>query len=307
MKVLLTTLACLMCVGEMRAAETTFHAGVDVVPLNVVVTDAHDRFVKGLSQTDFAVFEDGIPQEVAYFAASNVPLDLAILLDSSSSMSERMATVQQAAVGFASHLHDGDRVTVIGVKETARTLHPLDGDIAGACDAIRHTTASGGTALYNALYATIKQLQKLHTINGEVRRQAIAVLTDGQDTASVVSADDLQTLARDAGVAIYTITLKSPFPSIGLNATKYDEESDFAMKTLARDTGARAFFPTDISQLAGVYGMITDELESQYALAYTPKNLRLDGSYRHISVRVTEPNVRTRTRSGYQAAKTPLG
>ena len=307
MRIFLAALACLVCVSGMHAADTTFHSGVDLVPLNVVVTDAHDHFVKGLNQADFAVFEDGVPQEVAYFAAANVPLDLAILLDSSSSMSERMATVQQAAVGFASHLHDGDRVTVIGVRETARTLHPLDGDVKGACDAIRHTTAGGGTALYNAVYATIKQLQKLHTIGGEVRRQAIAVLTDGEDTASLVSADDLLALARDAGVAIYTITLKSPYPVIGLSATKYGDESDFAMKSLAQETGARSFFPTDISQLSGVYGMITDELESQYALAYAPKNIRLDGSYRHISVRVSEPNVRTRTRSGYQASKTPLG
>jgi VWFA-related protein len=307
MKLVLAMLACLVCVGEMYAADTTFHSGVDLVPLNVIVTDAHDKFVKGLNQADFSVFEDGVQQDVKYFAASNVPLDVAILLDSSSSMSERMATVQEAAVGFASHLHDGDRITVIGVKETARTLHPLDGDVKGACEAIRHTSASGGTALYNALYATIRQMQKLHTIDGEVRRQAIAVLTDGQDTASLVTADDLLALARNAGIAIYTITLKSPYPLIGLNATKYDEESDFAMKALAQDTGARAFFPTEISQLAGVYSVITDELANQYALAYTPKNIRMDGSYRHISVRVSEPNVRTRTRTGYQASKTPLG
>ena len=76
------------------------------------------------------------------------------------------------------------------------------------------THANGGTALYNAVYATIRQLQKLHTIDGEVRRQAIAVLTDGEDTASIVSADDLLMLARNAGVAVYTIMLKSSYPSI---------------------------------------------------------------------------------------------
>src|SRR3954468_4451533 len=191
MKFLVVALACLVCGSEMHAADATFHSAVDLVPLNVIVTDGHDRFVKGLNQSDFSVYEDGVQQDVAYFAAANVPLDIAILLDSSSSMSDRMSTVQQAAIGFASHLHEGDRVTVIGVKETARTLHPLDTDVKGACDAIRHASASGGTALYNALYAAIKQMQKLHTTDGEVRRQAIAVLTDGQDTASLVTADDL--------------------------------------------------------------------------------------------------------------------
>src|SRR5207244_9104013 len=103
----------------------------------------------------------------------NVPLDLAILLDASSSMADKMATVQEAAIGFASHLRPGDRVTVVGIKDTARTLHELDGDVQGACDAIRRTSAGGGTALYNALYTTIKQLQKVHAADGDIRRQAI--------------------------------------------------------------------------------------------------------------------------------------
>ena len=78
------------------------------------------------------------------------------------------------------------------------------------------------------------------------------------------------------------------------------------MKSLALETGARSFFPTDITQLAGVYGMITDELSNQYAIGYTSNNPKQDGSFRRIMVRVDEPNVRTRTRSGYQVAKTQL-
>ena len=80
--------------------------------------------------------------------------------------------------------------------------------------------ASGGTALYNALYTTIRQMQKVHAADGEVRRQAIAVLTDGDDTASLVTFDDLLALAKQAGIAIYTITLKSPYPPIGVDATR---------------------------------------------------------------------------------------
>src|SRR5204863_3646884 len=75
MKGLLVALACLVLAGDMRAADSTFHSGVDLVPLNVIVTDAHDRFVKGLNQSDFSVYEDGVQQDVAYFAAANVPLD----------------------------------------------------------------------------------------------------------------------------------------------------------------------------------------------------------------------------------------
>ena len=307
MKVLVVAWTCLLCCGQVRAQDTagTFRSNVDLVSLNVIVTDNHDKFVTGLTQKDFVVFEDGAQQDVSFFAATNVPLDLAILLDMSSSMSDKMTTVQEAAIGFASHLRPADRVTVIGIRDSARTLHELDGDVKGACDAIRRTTAGGGTALYNALYTTIKQLQKVHVAEGDVRRQAIAVLTDGDDTTSIVSFDDVLALAKQTGIAIYTIALKSPYPTTALATQKYSE-SEFAMKSLAQETGARAFFPNDISQLAGVYTMITDELSNQYSIGYTSNNQRQDGSFRRIMVRVDEPNVRARTRSGYQVAKTQL-
>jgi VWFA-related protein len=309
MRIVSVLVALLMCCGQVYAqsAQGPFRSAVDLVSLNVIVTDNHDRFVTGLAEKDFAVFEDGVPQNVTYFARTDVPLDLAILLDLSSSMSDKLATVQEAAVGFASHLRPGDRVTIVGVKDTARVLHDLDGDVAGACEAIRRTMASGGTALYNGLYTTIKQMQKVHTADGgEIRRQAIAVLTDGDDTTSIVTYDDVLALAKQAGIAIYTITLKSQYPSALLRAIHDSSEADFAMKALAQETGARSFFPTDISQLAGVYSSITNELASQYALGYTSTNPKRDGAFRRIFVRVDEPNVRVRTRSGYQVSKTQL-
>lgn len=308
MRVFIVALTCLICSGEMRthASDGTFRSGVDLVSLIVIVTDSRDKFVTGLSQQDFSVFEDGVQQNVSFFAASNVPLDLAILLDTSSSMSDKMATVQQAAIGFASHLRQGDRVAVLGIKDNTRTLHELDGDVQGACEAIRRTSASGSTALYNALYTTIRQMQKVHAADGEVRRQAIVLLTDGDDTTSLVTFDDLLVLAKQAGIAIYTIALRSPYPQIGLTNQKDSSESEFAMKSLAQETGARSFFPTDISQLAGVYSLITQELSSQYTLGYTSNNPRRDGAFRRILVRVDEPNMRTRTRSGYQVSKTQL-
>jgi Ca-activated chloride channel homolog len=306
MRIVMAAMALLMCCGEVRAqnSQGTFRSAVDLVSLNVIVTDARERFVTGLREQDFTIFEDGVQQDVSYFAATNVPLDLAILLDTSSSMSDKLTTVQEAAVGFASHLRSGDRVTVVSIKDSARVLHDLDGDVAGACDAIRKTAASGGTALYNSIYTTIRQMQKVHASDeGQVRRQAIAVLTDGDDTTSLVTFDDLLVLAKQAGIAIYTIALKSQYPTALLGAMKENSESDFAMKALAQETGARSFFPTDISQLAGVYSSITQELASQYALGYTSSNSKRDGSFRRIFVRVDEPNVRARTRSGYVVAK----
>jgi VWFA-related protein len=131
------------------------------------------------------------------------------------------------------------------------------------------------------------------------------VLTDGDDTSSLVMFDDLLALSKQAGIAIYTIVLKSPYPVIGVASRKYFSEGEFAMKALAMETGARSFFPTDISQLAGVYDQITQELSNQYVIGYTSKNPKRDGTFRRIVVRVTESNVRTRTRSGYLATPEP--
>jgi Ca-activated chloride channel homolog len=286
MRIVIAAVALLMCCGEVRAQNTqgTFRSAVDLVSMNVIVTDNHDRFVTGLTEKNFSVFEDGVQQDVTFFAATNVPLDLAILLDASGSMSDKLETVQEAAVGFASHLRVGDRVTVVGVKDTVRVLHDLDGDISGACEAIRRTSASGGTALYNGIYTTIRQMLKVRAADGgELRRQAIAVLTDGEDTTSIVPFDDVLATALLTG--------------------RDSSQSDFAIKSLARETGARSYFPTDISQLAGVYSSITQELASQYVLGYSSSNPKRDGSFRRIFVRIDEPNVRARTRSGYQVPK----
>jgi Ca-activated chloride channel family protein len=288
------------------ASSPVFKAGIDLVGLNVVVTDKQSKFVTGLTADDFAVFEDGVQQDVSFFAAEQVPLDLALLLDTSASMLDKMQTMQQAAVGFAATLKPGDRITVLEIKDTVKVAHPLGEDVESANQAIRRTSAKGGTALYNGLYLALKEMSKSRRENGDVRRQAIAVLSDGEDTTSLVTYDDVMDLAKSAGIAIYTITLKSEFAvrQASLTGRRYFSQSEFSMKALAQETGARSFFPTRIDELAGVYGMIADELANQYAIGYTSKNPRRDGSFRRVIVRVAErPEVKTRTRSGYVSAR----
>ena len=187
---------------------TTFRSGVDLVALNVVVTDATQKFVTGLASSDVAVFEDGV-QDVSFFGASSVPLDLAILLDTSASMSDKLKTAQQAAIGFVSTLRQDDRVSIIDIKDATKVLFPMGDDLAGARTTILATTARGGAALYNGTYLALKEMTKLRRSTGEVRRQAIVVLSDGDDTASLLSYDDALELAKESGIAIYTISLRS--------------------------------------------------------------------------------------------------
>jgi Ca-activated chloride channel family protein len=286
----------------------TFRTGVDLVALSVVVTDGKEAFVNGLTADNFAVFEDGIRQEVSFFAAGDVPLDLAILLDTSASMTDKMATAQAAAIGFASTLRPADRLLVVDIKDTTKIIAPLSGDLDAAKAAIRATSARGGTGLYNGLYLTLKELAKQRRVNGDVRRQALVVLSDGDDTASLMSFDDVMDLAKQSGISIYTITLKSKWASrattLATSSQRYFSQSEYSMKALAQETGGRSFFPAEITELAGVYSLIADELASQYALGYTSKNPKRDGTYRRVIVRITDrPGTQTRTRTGYLSAR----
>ncbi len=305
----LLLLGCLLVTVDARAqgdTPTTFRSSVDVVALSVVVTDGQEKLVSSLTAENFAVFEDGIQQKVSFFAAGEVPLDLAILLDTSASMSGKMTTMQQAAIGFASTLRERDRIAIVDIKDGARIVSPLAGDLDAATKAIQATVPGGGTALYNGLYITLKELAKQRRLNEDVRRQAIVVLSDGDDTVSLMTFDEVMDVAKQSGISIYTIMLKAKPVLLRTAATGGSRfsQSEFAMKALAQETGARSFFPAHITELAGVYDSIAAELASHYALGYTSKNPKRDGSYRRVIVRVADrPDVRTRTRSGYMSAR----
>ena len=292
--------------APLPTAAPVFRAGVDLVALNVVVTEGGTKFVTGLQPQNFTIYEDGVQQDVTFFAATSVPLDLAILLDTSSSMSDKLREVQLAATGFVSTLREGDRSMIVDIKDATRVIQPLTEDVAAAKGAISSTSAKGGTALFNGIYLTLKELTKQRRQTDDVRRQAIVVLSDGEDTASLVAFDDVMAQAKEAGIAIYTITLRSPFlvQMAAAGGKRYFSEAEYSMRALAQETGARSFFPSVISELAGVYDSIAQELASQYALGYTPKNPRRDGSFRRLIVRIADhPGAAPRTRTGYVAPR----
>jgi Ca-activated chloride channel family protein len=277
-----------------------------MVALNVAVTDGQ-KFVTGLDRDDFEVYEDGVLQQVRFFESSAVPIDLILLLDASSSMRDRMPVVHDAAKSFMKILRPGDRGAIVTFNENVRVVQDLTTDASAIESAISATVADGSTALHNAIYVALKQFGRRARSAGEVRRQAIAVLSDGEDTASLVSFEDVVTVARKMGVNVYTISLQSRLESVRERKREVSKfaASDYAMKTLAQQTGAQSFFPATIHQLKNVYGAIAEELEAQYSIAYSPTNSRADGRFRRIVIRVTaDPAFRPRTRAGYTADAT---
>ena len=280
-----------------------FRSGIDLVALNVTLTDGQDHFVAGLSQGDFGVFEDGVQQDISFFAFGRVPLDLAILLDTSSSMIDSLQTAQKAAVGFVETIREEDRVTTIQINDRAEILHALTSDKAAAIAAIRQTAAHGATALYNALFVAMTEMVKSRRTTTDVRRQAIAVLSDGQDTASLVEYDEVMALAKESGIAVYTISLLSPLEvrRLAHAKNKYFVQSQFVMKSFADVTGGQSFIAKGTGELHDIYGTIANELANQYTLGYVSKNPRRDGGFRRVVVRIVDrPELKVRTRAGYQ-------
>lgn len=277
---------------------TLFRANVDVVSLNVTVVDGQNRYVTDLTEQDFTVFEDGAKQELTYFNRTNLPIALSLLIDTSASMENRLELAQDAAVGFARKLREADLAQVVDFDSRVEVLQDFTNNVTDLERAIRSTSAGGSTALHNALYISLKELAKIKPrTSDEVRRRAIIVLSDGEDTSSLVTYEEVLELAKRSETAIYTIALQAK----DANQTKGFREAEFVLRQFAQETGGRLFSPSRAEDLRDVYGQIADELSSQYSLGYASKNTRRDGGWRRIVVQVARPQATARTKRGYYA------
>ena len=277
--------------------QPSFRGGVDIVSLNVIVSDG-SRYVTDLNSEDFNVFEDGVKQDLTFFNKTNLPIALALMLDTSASMDAKLHTAQEAAIGFVRRLRSQDVAEVIDFDSRVNIVAPFTDNQPDLEQAIRKTSAGGSTSLYNAIYIGLKDLKKQIAKNvEEIRRRAIVVLSDGEDTSSLLPFEEVLDLAKRSETAIYCIGLRGndPIESRGF------KEAEFELRQFAQETGGRAFFPTQVADLAKIYGEISDELSSQYTVGYVSRNPRRDGAWRRIVVRINGRQVTARTKLGYFA------
>ena len=278
----------------LSAQQGRFRAGVEIVSLSITVTDG-TKYVTGLEQDDFEVFEDGAKQSISFFSHVQQPVALAILLDTSNSMEDKIATAQEAAIGFVRRMKKNDAIEVIEFNSQVRIPQPFTNDVNALERAIRATTVNGSTSLYNATYVSLKQLKDERARSAEeIRRQAIIVLSDGDDTSSVIEYEDVLDLAKRSETAIYAIGLRQ-----AENGRGKFKEAEFVLRQLSQETGGRVFFPMSVSELPKIYEQISEELASQYSIGYSSKNPMKNGAWRKIEVRVNKPGLTARTRRGY--------
>jgi Ca-activated chloride channel family protein len=302
-----TVAVILLLVAEPLAAQApqrppTFEVGIEVINLNLSVTDGRNNYVTDLAERDFAVFEDGIRQELSLFTHENLPISMAILIDVSASMDEKLPQARTAAAKFIKTLRPQDSAQIVQFNDRATVLQDFTADVAALEGAIQKTAASGPTALHNALYIALKDLGKQKKA-GELKRRAVIMLSDGEDTASLVSDEQVLELARKTEINIYAISLR---PNRAQDRQRQAfSQAEYLLTALTRDTGGRVFFPNSLSELDSVYDRIAEELRTQYSLGYVSSNRRKDGKWRRIVVRIpSREELQVRHKLGYYAPAT---
>jgi len=279
------------------AQAPVFHAGANLVVLQVTVTSPDGVPPGGLQADDFTVFEDGVPRPATVFSRAREPIALSLLVDVSNSMTESLGLAQNAAIEFTHRLGPADLAEVLTFNQDVRILQPFTAYLPDLEQAIRRSRADGTTALYNALYVALREFDAVRPKPGEIRRHEIVLLSDGDDTGSLVAFDDVFDLARRSNVSVYAIRLGGPAVTDGPTP----EDGAFVLRQFAHATGGRAFFVERARDLAPVYDEIAEELAGQYTLAFEPTHH--DGRWHDLTVRVKPPGHAARTRAGYLASR----
>ncbi len=279
---------------DQKGGNFQFKVAVGAVDLSVVVTDRNGRFVAGLEEGDFEIFENNVRQEISFFTSEITPLTVLLLLDASGSIRPSVEGIKEAAANFVSKLWDGDQAIVADFNQHIRFSTHFSEDKDRLINSIQSLYPSGGTALYDSILIS---LDKVSEVRG---RKALLVFTDGDDSraygGSELSREDAIEGSKFYEVSIYSIGFQGRRGMGGSGVNKG------FLREIAKETGGAAFFPKGIGALNESFTQIQEELHSQYRMAYIPTNGALDGSWREIEVRFKDrDDLKVRTRRGYYA------
>ena len=276
------------------------------VRLPITVLDKRGQFVSGLAQTDFQILEDKVPQQIDSFTSeesNNLPLYVAVLMDTSPSTAGKLKFEQESAMNFIQTVVRprkdrvlfatfDDRVTLR--QDFTDRLELLD----RAVFAIKKTGEK--TALYDAIWQFCDE--KMRSAQG---RRALVVITDGEDTYSRADINDAIDIAQRTETTLFAISTKAGLSSAvpGVESGQVKDRGDKDLDRLCDETGGMAFFTGDMLSLERSFSKIAKELRSQYLITYRPTNDRYDGSYRRVDVKLSNghENLKLRTKRGYKA------
>ena len=304
------------------SAQDTLRVDVGLVNIVATVTDSEGRYVQELRSEHFVIEDDGVVQEITHFSEdSSMPLSLGIALDTSGSMVQRMRTALDALGRFVNGLHANDEIVVSTFSDGVSFIDGATTERTDWSDALMRVDVAGGTALYDAIVATVRQVQ-----NGEHDKQAVVVLTDGSDTLSDIGLSDALEVIRRSEVLVYALGIDTlqfaddsehvqfdwPLTAIpgvpGLRAPSWtDDPVDLqVLESFASASGGKAFLVSGTwedgsdDEINVVLDEVTAELRSQYTLGYYP-SAAPDGRLHELSVRVRGVDYTVRARTTYRS------
>jgi VWFA-related protein len=272
---------------------------LEVTRVNILltVTDKRGRFITDLTKDDFEVLENKRPQKIMEFTAeTDLPLRLAILVDTSNSVRDRFRFIQEAAIEFINSVirPRQDRALVVSFDAAPELVSDLDDNTEKLASRIRDLRPGGGTAFYDAIYFACRDKLGLEQPRHKFRR-AMIILSDGDDNMSNKSREQALEMAQKSDVVIYTIST---------NRSGVETDGDKVLRYFAAETGGQAFFPFKVEDLSQSFENIANELRHQYNIFYRPEPMKTDGSYQTVTVRVQpRKDVVVRARKGYYAPK----
>ncbi len=270
---------------------------VNRVDVLFTVSDRKGRFVTDLGINDFLVSENKKPQNIMEFAAeSDLPLRLAILIDTSNSIRDRFRFQQEAATRFIDGVirPSQDKAAIISFDTSAELVADLTGDTEKLDKAVRELRPGGGTALYDAVYFAARDKLMQDQPRTKFRR-AMVILSDGEDNNSRYTRDQALEMAQKADVVLYTVST---------NITRMPTDGDKIMRYFASETGGLAFFPFKAEDLSQSFENIANELRHQYMILYRPEPLKNDGLYHTVDIKIRgRKDLVVRARKGYYAPK----
>jgi VWFA-related protein len=275
--------------------QTQFAASVDLVPMDVCVTDHSGRPAE-VRADELMVFDNGTPQEIALFSPGDrLPLAVTLLVDGSRSMHGGLLDQARAgATALLDQLPDDSLVEVMTFNDHAEILYPMGTDRRAAALTLSQVSPIGGTSLYEAVLLAIRRQQHAERTRQGTYREVIVVLTDGEDTWGRVDFDVVLDEARRSSILVYPVVLPPhDAPASG---------TPWQMMQLALDTGGKTVAAHHPSDLTTIYQQIAADIRNLYRVGYVPSPLVRDGAWHQVQVRATRDDVAVRTRSGYYAS-----
>lgn len=275
----------------------------ELVNLNVRVVDRNSRPINGLTQTDFKIFEDSVPQQIEFFSKSEVPTNYALVIDNSGSLRSQLEKVIEAGKIIVSTNKPEDETSIIRFvsRDKISIEQPFTSNKVDLDDALDNLFIEGGqTAIIDAVYLAAEKVSEYEKTRGggadDRKRRALVIVSDGEDRDSYYNEAQLFELLRELDVQIYTIGFVGDLSKEVRFISKSPQGKAKAfLQRLATETGGKAYFPADVTELGVLAKDIGSELRMQYSIGYIPTNERNDGTYRNIKVAIDDgPNKQKR-------------